>query len=1017
MKFNFKFSNLCGSVYRQGNLLFTPDGNSVLSPVGNRISVFDLVNHRCTTLACENRKNISRLALSPNATLLISVDEDGHAIIINYLKKIIVCEFHFQKSVRDLKFSPDSKYIAVTHGDHIQVWKSPPLVTQFRPFVLHRTYTGHYGEVTTLHWTPDSKYFFSGSQDMSVRMYSLNPTAGFVPLVITGHRNHIVSVFFGEPEMDVPTLFTLSKDGSLFAWKYFSSKDALELKEAKDEARAEAEGDEHTNTRKRGRAHAFQASRQTPRLTNSTDKGTMVVAGDSGEVEGKQDSKEEEFLFAGGKWVLDKKHYIDHNHAKIISAEYHKPSGLLVVGLSSGVFTLYELPSFTNIHSLSISQQKINTISINQSGEWLAFGSSTHGQLLVWEWQSETFVLKQQGHFFDLNTLAYSPDGQLIATGGDDGKVKLWNTQSGFCFVTFADHTSPVQRVEFSATGTVVFSCSLDGTVRAYDLVRYRNFRTLTSPKPTQFHSLATDDSGEVVVAGAMDPFEIYVWSLQTGRLLDVLTGHNGPISGLTFSGAHSLLASCSWDKSVKLWDIYNGKGFIESLEHSADVLGVAFRPDGQELCSCALDGQLYFWDHANGVLKGTIAGTKDIMGGRLKDSVRTAQNSTHSYYFTSVCYSADGACIVAGGNCKFVCIYEISQRILLQRFQLSANLSLDGMLSFLNSKHMTDAGNKETIDDEDSASEGENTVDKSLPGAKKGEFSSRQKRVIMRTKCVRFSPTGLQWAAACAEGLLIYSLDDAMHFDPTDLDLDVLPETVYACLERKEFARALAMSLRLNESELIAEVMDQTPHDQISLVVRSVPSTRLQRLLDILCAQLDSSPHVEFYLVWALQILSSAGIKRSSSTLARSFRTLQKMVSRHQQDLAPVCNENLYLLQYLASTPQQRAVAGLKIEDISNETLSDDTTPISLTKHARKRKNEVSTQIKLEDDHPVDKKSVSKSDEDAKMETSSENVKTESETGLKDSSKERVPNAQLTTEQKAKVRSTGARKPKQVRA
>lgn len=921
MKFNFKFSNLCGSVYRQGNLLFTPDGNSVLSPVGNRISVFDLVNHRCTTLACENRKNIARLGLSPNATLLISIDEDGHAIVINFLKKIQLCEFHFKEPVRDIKFSPDSKYLAVSHGDHIQVWRSPPLVTQFRPFVLHRTYTGHYGEVTALHWTPCSKYFFSGSKDNSVRMYSLDPTPDFVPLVIAGHKSDIVGVFMGEPENGSSVLFTLSKDGSLFVWKFFKHADIKEAKEAALKTTKQLK-------KEKGKAHAFHQQQHTATLTTPDSEDSEATP------------------YSGGKWMLDKKHFIDHNHAKVVCAEFHKPAGLLVVGLSSGVFTLYELPGFTNIHSLSISQQKINTLSINQSGEWLAFGSATHGQLLVWEWQSETFVLKQQGHFFDLNTLAYSPDGQLIATGGDDGKVKLWNTNSGFCFVTFADHTSPVQRVEFSATGNVVFSCSLDGTVRAYDLVRYRNFRTMTSPKPTQFHSLATDDSGEVVVAGAMDPFEIYVWSLQTGRLLDILTGHNGPICGLSFSGTHSLLASCSWDKSVKLWDIYNGKGFIESLEHSSDVLGVAFRPDGQELCSCALDGQLYFWDHVNGTLKFSITGTKDIMGGRLKDSVRTAKTSTHSYHFTSVCYSADGTCVVAGGNCKYVCIYEVSQRILLQRFQLSANLSMDGMLNFLNSRHMTDAG--DAVEDEESASEAEDRVDKSLPGAKKGEYGSRQKKIIMRTKCVRFSPTGLQWAAACAEGLLLYSLDDSMHFDPTDLDLDVLPSTVYACLERGEHARALVMALRLNEGELIAEVMDQTPHEQISLVVQSIPSSRLQRLLDILCTQLEVSPHVEFYLVWALQLLGSPGIKRGAANLARSFRALSKMVTRHQQDLAPVCNENLYLLQYLAATPCQRTplseTTTTDLLTLTSSSSSSSSFPSSSSSDSKKRKQQAAS-------------------------------------------------------------------------
>ena len=62
-------------------------------------------------------------------------------------------------------------------------------------------------------------------------------------------------------------------------------------------------------------------------------------------------------------------------------------------------------------------------MAVNCTGEWLAFGCSSLGQLLVWEWQSETYVLKQQGHFYDMNVLCYSPDGQIVATGGDDGKV------------------------------------------------------------------------------------------------------------------------------------------------------------------------------------------------------------------------------------------------------------------------------------------------------------------------------------------------------------------------------------------------------------------------------------------------------------------------------------------------------------------------------------------------------------------------------------------------------------------
>lgn len=144
------------------------------------------------------------------------------------------------------------------------------------------------------------------------------------------------------------------------------------------------------------------------------------------------------------------------------------------------------------------------------------------GQLLVWEWQSETYAMKQQAHSSRMNSLAYCSDGELVATGGDDGKVKLWNMSSGFCTVTFHEHTSSVSQVTFSRNRKFVVSASLDGTVRAYDMLRYRNFRTLTSPRPVQFSCVAMDASDEFVCASGQDVFEIFLWSMKLGTLLEV---------------------------------------------------------------------------------------------------------------------------------------------------------------------------------------------------------------------------------------------------------------------------------------------------------------------------------------------------------------------------------------------------------------------------------------------------------------------------------------------------------------
>ena len=105
-------------------------------------------------------------------------------------------------------------------------------------------------------------------------------------------------------------------------------------------------------------------------------------------------------------------------------SDFHQKSKILVAGFDSGTFLLLSLPDASLIHSLAISDHTIATVRFNASGDWIALGCPDLGQLLVWEWQSETYVLKQQGHAAAMSCLAYSPDGAVIATGGQDAKVK-----------------------------------------------------------------------------------------------------------------------------------------------------------------------------------------------------------------------------------------------------------------------------------------------------------------------------------------------------------------------------------------------------------------------------------------------------------------------------------------------------------------------------------------------------------------------------------------------------------------
>ncbi len=541
-------------------------------------------------------------------------------------------------------------------------------------------------------------------------------------------------------------------------------------------------------------------------------------------------------------------------------------------------------------------------MTINNSGEWLAFGASKLGQLLVWEWQSESYILKQQGHFDSMNTLVYSPDGQRIITTSDDGKVKVWDTQSGFCIVTFTEHSSGVTACEFAKRGNVLFTSSLDGSVRAWDLIRYRNFRTFTAPTRLSFSSLAVDPSGEVVCAGSLDSFHIHIWSVQTGQLLDQLSGHEGPVASMAFAPFGDILVSGSWDHTVRLWSIFGRTQTSEPLHLQADVLHIAFRPDSKQVAVSTLDGQLTFWSVSEATQEAGVDGRRDVSGGRKLTDQRMAANASGSKAFNCIAYSTDGTCVIAGGNSKYVCLYDVQSATLVKKFTVSVNLSLDGTQEFLNSRNITEAGPAGLIDQQGEASDLEDRIDRTLPGASRGDLSTRRTRPELRVPGVAFSPTGRAFCAATTEGLLVYSLDNALQFDPFDLDVNITPATTLAATDDKDYLRALVMAFRLNEEHLIRRVYQAVPIVDVTLVVKHLPTVYLARLLRFVAQATDQSPHLEFNLRWieSLLIVHGTYFKDRSASFAAELRTVQRAVAKIQADLARMADDNIYALNYL---------------------------------------------------------------------------------------------------------------------
>ncbi|TDZ74255.1 Periodic tryptophan protein 2-like protein [Colletotrichum trifolii] len=864
MKTDFKFSNLLGTVYCQGNLLFSPDGTHLFSPVGNRVTVFDLVNNKSHTLPFAHRKNIARIGLTPRGNLLLTIDEDGYAILTNVLRRIAIYRFSFKAPPTALSFSPSGRHFAVGLGRKIEVWHVPSTPDanaegelEFAPFVKYHTHTGHFDDVRHIEWSSDSRFFLSTSKDLTARIWSLTKEDGFVPTVLSGHKQAVVGAWFSD---DQETIYTVSKDGAVFDWKYVGKP----------------------------------------------------VRDDEEEMDVDEDDM---------RWRIVQRHYFMQNSAHVRCATFHPESNLLVAGFSNGTFGLYEMPDFNMIHTLNISQNNIDFVTINKSGEWLAFGASKLGQLLVWEWQSESYILKQQGHFDSMNNLVYSPDGQRIVTIADDGKIKVWDVESGFCIVTFTEHTSGVTGCEFSKKGNVLFTSSLDGSVRAWDLIRYRNFRTFTAPTRLSWSCMAVDPSGEVVAAGSLDSFDIHIWSVQTGQLLDQLTGHEGPVSALAFTPNGDSLISGSWDRTARVWSIFNRTQTSEPLQLQADVLDIAVRPDSLQLAVSTLDGQLTFWSIQDAEQVSGVDGRRDVSGGRKITDRRTAANVAGTKSFNTIRYSTDGSCLLAGGNSKYICLYSVHTMVLLKKYTVSVNLSLSGTQEFLNSKLLTEAGPDGLLDDQGEASDPEDRKDLSLPGSKRGDPSSRKKLPEVRVAGVAFAPTGTAFCAASTEGLLIYSLDTLVQFDPFDLNMEITPASTLAVLENeRDYLKALVMAFRLNEAGLIKRVFLAIPHQDIPLVVEDTPIVYVPRLLRFVAAQTEETPHIEFCLLWVKALVDKHGawLTQHRGKVDVELRVVSRAVARMRDEIRRLADDNVYMVDYLLGQAGEKSTSNVKMLDLA---------------------------------------------------------------------------------------------------
>ena len=815
---------------------------------------------------------------------LVAANEDGEIILISLISRSILHRLRTNRNINAIKFSPDSKRFVITKEDSAFVYSAPgPHSREYNPFCMERVLKGAYNDTTCLAWSSCSRFIAVGSKDMSVRIYSLEKFSNFNVCSLGGLSESCVGAFFETNSLDC---YSLSKSGHLLVWESNIGIEDLipgvrnqQIKKKKERNPEDDEDD----------------------ITEDQHEKAEVLTADDNDTE----VSRVVYKRAARHFLKDHLETEKGSRPDLTCADYHQKTKILVTGFSTGAFLLFSLPDCSLVHSLAICDQTIFSVRFNLPGDWIVLGCPDLGQLLVWEWQSETYVMKQQGHGSDMTCLCYSPDGSLLATGGLDTKIKLWTCSTGFCFVTFSEHQAAVTGLVFTNNGKVVLSSSLDGTVRAFDMARYRNFKTLTTPRPVQLSCVSVDSSGDLVAAGGKDVFEVYIWSLTTGRLVEVLGGHDGPLGGVAFSPSptSSMLATVSWDKTLRIWDAISATATREVIQLASDGLALAWRPDGQMVSVATLQGHIVTFDARSGSQVGSINGRRDLGGGKSDTDKITAKKKREGAHFTSLCYSADGSTLLAGGQSKHICIYHVDESLLLKKFEITQNRSFQGMDETINRRKITEFGPLANIEDRDGG------TGLKLPGTKVADMSSRTVRLEVRVSGLQFSPTGRSFSGVTTEGLLVYSLDRHLVFDPLNLTMDITPQKIRKELDSKNYLKCLVMSLKLAEKPLIRQCVESIPHDNISLVAQQLNLAYLPSLLTFIAEESESSRHIQFYLKWTKSLLYSHGsyLKSESKKFTPVLNLLIKGLSRKFADLSKVCDYNKYTVEYLVAQSEMQ--------------------------------------------------------------------------------------------------------------
>lgn len=570
------------------------------------------------------------VAVSPDGKRIATASGDGTARVWDSQTGVELKRFvGAQKDVRAVAFSPDGRWLATGGGDTIVRLWDPETGVELRKL------SGHSGRIYSLNFSSDGKRLVSGSWDHTACIWDVE--TGSEQRKLTGHSKQVYVACFSP---DGKRVATSSNDTTCRLWDAETGAELKRLQGHTDIAVSIAFSPD-------GRRVVTGSIDRTARLWDvETGQQTGQLNETGGFFDSIAFSPDGQFIATGG---VDKSLHVwnsqtgaeiqkfDGHTAPIRSVTFF-PGGRMIASASSDkTVRLWDITGIGNFKRLDFPDNQIETMALSPDGKRLVYGGfdraarirdiengkevirlegmgdsipacafSPDGKWIVagsnlgvqlWNAQTgrEIKRFRNESKSSAVFGVAFSPDSRVVAFGGRDQIVRLWNIETGTMFRELTGHTNRICAVCFSPDGRILATASGDRTVRLWDVETGAEIKRLEG-HADDVYAVAFSPDGQRIASGSSD-LTARVWDARTGAELNRLEGYSALVSAIAFSPDGKLIATNGQDNQCSIWDSESGLEVCRLAGHEKTVKAVSFSADGKWLATTGYDGNLRIWD------------------------------------------------------------------------------------------------------------------------------------------------------------------------------------------------------------------------------------------------------------------------------------------------------------------------------------------------------------------------------------------------------------------------------------